>query len=67
MSLIDVNLLGKDIRRFADGTYHIVSLHRLFAGQVLYLVIGLVEGRTDEVGETSIDNTELLDVAFFYI
>ena len=49
MGSVQVCLLGKDIRRFADGAHDVVGLQRLFAGDVLNLVIGLIEGRTDQV------------------
>ena len=67
MRAIQVNLLGKDIGRFADGSNDIVCIGVFVAAQVLNLVIGLIEGRADEVGEACIDDGKLLDGAFFYI
>ena len=67
MSLVDVDSLGKDIARLADRTYHVVSFLWLIAGDVLYLVICLIECRTDEVCHTSINDGKLLDCALLHI
>ena len=67
MCTIQINLFGKDIRRFADGTYYVIGLWLLLTAQVLYFVIGLIKGRTNQVGETSINDGKLLDESFFYI
>ena len=67
LSPVQVDLLGEDVGRLTDGTHHVVSLHRLVAGDVLDLMIGLIEGRTNEVGKACIDDGELLDGAFLNI
>ena len=67
MTTVQVYLLGKDIRRFTNGSNHVVCFLGLFARDVLNLVISLIEGRADEVGESSVDNAELLHAAFFNI
>ena len=67
MRLVQVDLLGKDVCGLTDRTNDIVSLCGLFARQVLYLVIGLIERRTNEVGKASIDDTELLGATLLNI
>ena len=67
MSSIQVYLLGKNVRRFADRTYYIVGVCGLVTGDVFYLMISLIESRSDEVSKTCINDGKLLDGAFFNI
>ena len=64
---IEVDLLGEHVRRLTDGSDHIVSLRRFFAADVLDLMISLIEGRTNQVSKTSIDDGKFLDGPFFNI
>ena len=64
---VQVSLLGKDVGRFADGPYDVVGVQRFVAADVLNLVIGLIEGRAYKVGESGVDNAELLYGPFLNI
>ena len=64
---VEVDLFGKDIGGLTDRSYDIVSLHRRIAADVLNLVVCLIEGRTDEIGETGINDGKLLEGSFFHI
>ena len=64
---VQVNLLGKDISRLADGSHDVIGILGLLACHVLNLVIGLIECRTDEVGKSSIDNAEFLNTSLLNI
>ena len=67
MRAVQVYLFCKDVCRLTDRPNYIVGIRILFTADILDLVIGLIEGRADEVCEAGIDNGELLDRAFFYI
>ena len=67
MAGVQVDLLGKDVGRLADGAYYVVGFLRLLAADVLDLVVGLIEGWADEVGKAGIDDGELLDGTFLNI
>ena len=66
LGTVEVDLLGKDVCRLTDRTYDIVCLCRFFTGDILNLMVGLIEGRTNQVGESCIDDGELLHGSFFY-
>ena len=67
MRLGQHDALVEGIARLADRTYHIILLLRLIAVEVDDLVMGIVEGRTNEVGETCIHNGELLHRALLHV
>ena len=60
MATRQVDGLGKHITRLADGANNVVCFLRLVAAEILNLVQGLIEGRTDKVGHASVDNGKLL-------
>ena len=67
LGTVQIDLLGKHVGRFSDWAHHVVSLTRLVAGDILDLVIGLIEGRTDQIGKACIDDGEFLQGTFFNI
>ena len=67
MGLVQIYSLGEYIARLADRTYYVVCLCRFIARDVLYLMICLIEGRSDQVGHTCIYDGKLLGCALLDI
>ena len=60
-------LLAPAVARFAHGTHHVVAEFPPRGAQVLDVVPGLVQGRTDEVVHTCVEDGELLLLAHLHI
>ena len=67
LSLVQVYLFGKHIGALADRTNYIVGLTWLVAAYVLYLVVSLIECGTNQVGKSSIYDSEFLYGTFLYL
>ena len=67
MGTIQFHILSKHIRRLADGANDVIDLHLFITAQILYPVIGVIHGRTNQLRKTGIQNTELLGFANLHI
>ena len=64
---VEVDGLAKHVGALTHGTYYIVGYLGLVGRDVLDAVIGTIEGRTDELGHTAINNGKALAGALLYI
>ena len=67
LHLIQVYRFSENIRRFTDRPYHIIRLNRILGSNILYLMVSLIQRRTNQIRHTGIKDGKFLIGSLFYI